>query len=384
MVIEEAGSGERHQRRIRLAFVGDVCLASNLEDTLVESSADSPLKYLHRMFENIDAVVGNLECCIAGENAVSDLPKNRMVVPRTLTPWLARFGFNVLSLANNHVRDAGPTGIASTACELERIGIRHFGAGGDLDAAEAAVMVEIGGAKIAFLGANDVPEHFAADGRAGVAPMKASRLKRRVHAASAKADLVVVVLHADLEFSRFPSPLRMRLSRALIAHGAGLVIQHHPHVAQGIERHRDGLIAYSLGNFVFSVADNPYLQRTGTDWGIILYVDVLFRDGQKQISWRVEPVTIEKKGLPFPSEAMHRTVQLRQMEEMSTGLSDRRLVRQEWLKRCVAEACSTYYVLSHARQKRGLISAMHEGIRLLANPYERRWMYGLLSGGHLG
>lgn len=382
MTINGGSSGSTQERTVRLAFVGDICLAGDFEQALTEWRTKSQSGCLPGIFENVDVAVGNLECCIV-QNPVGDLPKSRMIVPRTMTPSLAQFGLDVLSLANNHVLDAGPGGIASTTHELDRIGIRHFGAGRNIDAAEAAALVEINGTRVAFLGACDVPLCFAGHGRAGIAPIKWSRLMHRVRAASIQADFVIVALHADLEFSRFPSPSRVRLSRALIDHGARLVIQHHPHVAQGIERYRDGLIAYSLGNFVFPVATNPYM-GPGTDWGVVLYVDVFLRGDQKQLAWRVEPITIGKNNLPSTSEGAHRQQQLRLMEEMSTGLSDRKLIRREWLKRCVAEARSTYYVLSHARRKRGLVEAIFQGIRFLANPYERRWMCGLLSRGHLG
>jgi hypothetical protein len=69
-------------------------------------------------------------------------------------------------------------------------------------------------------------------------------------AKAAKHDLVVVLLHWGKEYADDPGGWRRVLARRLIDAGAHLVIGHHPHVLQGIERHRGGLIAYSLGNFL--------------------------------------------------------------------------------------------------------------------------------------
>lgn len=118
-----------------------------------------------------------------------------------------------------------------------------------------------------------MPRHFAAAGSPGIAPLHPGFLLRQTREAAKQAKLIIVSLHADLEFTPYLSPRRIRLSRQLIEAGAHMVIQHHPHVFQGIETHKNGLIAYSLGNFVFSVNGNPYQEnRPGTKESFVLQV----------------------------------------------------------------------------------------------------------------
>jgi hypothetical protein len=239
--------------------------------------------------------------------------------------------------------------------------------------------------KVGFVGACDVPACFTTISRAGTAPMAAGRLEERVRSAKGATDLVVAVLHADLEFSRFPSPSRQRLSRRLIEAGADLVIQHHPHVCQGIEAYQNGLIAYSLGNFVFPVAGNVYMASApGTDWGLILNVDITWSGADKRISWTAAPVTINHENQPMPSDDKAREAQLASLAEMSAGLEMPGRVREEWWKRCIREARSTYYVLAHARRREGSAVMFRDAFALLSSSYERRWMFGLLSRGYLG
>ena len=64
-----------------------------------------------------------------------------------------------------------------------------------------------------------------------------------------QVDCVVVSLHWGYEYVEYPSPRQQAFARKLVRAGAQMVIGHHPHVVQGVERYQGGLIAYSLGNF---------------------------------------------------------------------------------------------------------------------------------------
>ena len=369
---------------VALGFVGDVCLAGAMRPVLVSGGSAQCFESAKALFGGRDLVCGNLECCIV-QNDLDRLPKNVMQVPGPLARGLENAGVGIWSLSNNHIMDGGAAGLVSTSRFLDERGVRHFGAGTSLDDAERTVVLEVRGRKIGFVGACDVPRHFASSSSAGVAPMIADRLLKRVGDARKGLDLIVCTLHADLEFSRHPAPGRVRLSRALIERGADLVVEHHPHVCQGIERYGNGLIAYSLGNFVFPVAGDPYQERfPATKWSVVLCVDVQWRGKEKSLSWRLEPVTLGTDGRPSPSGPADRAAQLAAIAELSERLSDRVLLRREWRTRCAQEARSTYYVLYHRWRHAGIRSALAEAVGLLSDPYERRWMYGLLTGGAAG
>ena len=198
-------------------------------------------------------------------------------------------------------------------------------------------------------------------------------------------DIVVVSIHADLEFSSYPAPSRVRLSRWLVEQGADLVIQHHPHVCQGIEFHEDGLIAYSLGNFVFRVQGNEYLSRhAGTDWGLVLRVNVEAQVARNKINYELVPVTINAGNKTALSTGKDRESQLLLLLEFSEGLGNWRVVRRAWMARCLAEARMNLYGLYYLWRRQGVAAALKSGYGTLKNPYERRWMYGVMSMGMLG
>lgn len=370
---------------IRLAFVGDICLAGGLQADLRKRGSDHPFSAVKRAFESADLVIGNLECCIVDHPAEVDPPPNIMTVPESLASGLPTSGINIVSLSNNHILDGGELGLISTTHFLDKHRIRHFGAGCNLDEAERPLFLECKGRRIAFLGACDVPLVFGADAKCGVPPMVAKRLGRRVAKCKEAADIVVVSIHADLEFTSYPAPSRVRLSRWLVEQGADLVVQHHPHVCQGVEFHEDGLIAYSLGNFIFRVQGNEYFMRhQGTDWGLVLLVDVNAEVNRNKINYELVPVTINADNQTVLSTGEDRERQLSMLSMFSDGLGDWRVVRRARMARCLAEARMNLYGLYYLWRRQGISAAFKSGFSTLKNPYERRWMYSLMSMGMLG
>jgi poly-gamma-glutamate synthesis protein (capsule biosynthesis protein) len=209
------------------------------------------------------------------------------------------------------------------------------------------------------------------------------RLGERVREARQRADLVVVALHADLEFSRYPAPWRVRLSRWLVDQGAGVIVQHHPHVCQGVEGHRDGLIAYSLGNFVLQVRGNSYLEKQpGTTDSILWTVDVDFTRPRPSLAWDWQPMDIDADHRPQPCAPERAAIRRQDLALRSRELADAALVRKQWAKRCGAEARASLAHMYYSA-RRGRWDRVREMIvRLARNVEERRWIRGLLTHGY--
>jgi len=160
-------------------------------------------------------------------------------------------GLDIAAAANNHIADYGRQGIVETINALERAGIRHVGIGLTLEQARTPAIVTVKGKRIAVLAYYGKGEFAATDTSAGFAPRVQPWIVEDVRRADSAADYVVVSFHWGVEKAEFPEPWQVALGHAVIRSGADLVVGHHPHVLQGIERYKGGLIAYSLGNFVF-------------------------------------------------------------------------------------------------------------------------------------
>lgn len=369
-----------------LGFTGDVCLAGAVQDAAERDDRGFLFADVVSELHSVDLLIGNLECCLVDERCTAEERRAAMAVPAYLAATLAQAGFHAMSLANNHIMDAGVGGLRATREQLARLGITCFGAGTDIAAAESPVVIERRGCRVALIGASDFSKSQARGGGAGTAPMDFRRLAGLVRRTRDEADLVVVSLHADLEFSDCPSPRRIHLSRRLVDQGASIIVQHHPHVPQGVEEYNGGLIAYSLGNFVFQVSGNSYLDtRPGTSDGLVLKVYASFTTTTTTptLRWECLPTVIGVDHRPMLSAGALRERQLRRLSYLSACLRDSSTVRRLWRRRCAVETFDIAHQLAHALRTRQWRTIHGELNRVITRPEERRWLMGLLSLGSI-
>ena len=369
---------------LRLAFVGDVCL-SFLGNAPTGTFEFPEWPAIKREIGEYGFLVGNLECCLVDAQCSEQARQQTMAVPATVAgPFLGAIGFSDLTMANNHSLDCGPEAVPVTRASLSAYGMRGFGAGLDKHEAEEIAFVERNGHRVAFIGACDKSEFYAKSDRAGIAPLEKSQLGQRVRAAATQADLVVVALHADLEFSDVPGRWRQRLSRWLIDQGAHLVIQHHPHVLQGIETYNGGVIAYSLGNFIFKLRGNRYQERrAGVFDSMVLVVDADLRGPRPALAYRVVPLSIGDQHLPRCVSGHEGEEAIRRVQALSSMVADKRAHRRLWLRRCKSEAVSRMRIIFYAFVRGHFARGGRALWTVLSCREDRRWIIGLVSLGYL-
>lgn len=247
-VVEEARSPV-----VTIVAVGDIMLGGTAELELVRFGYDYPFRYVGELTRAGDITFGNLE----GPLTRGGLPHSKQYVfrspPEHVAPALARAGFKLVSLANNHSMDYGVEGLRDTMRALEHAGIRYAGAGENLEAARRPALIEVNGVRVALLAYSlTFPEEFwAAAAQPGSAFGHERHVRADVAAARNAGAVVLVSFHWGQEGSSELRDYQRLLGRAAIDAGAAAVIGHHPHVLQGVEHYRDGVILYSLGNFVF-------------------------------------------------------------------------------------------------------------------------------------
>jgi poly-gamma-glutamate synthesis protein (capsule biosynthesis protein) len=282
-------------------------LARSVGDRIVADGPGLPFAGVAGILQGADIAIANLECAISdrGEPA----PKGfTFRAPPAATDALVAGGIDVVSLANNHTLDYGPAALADTEAALEAHGIAHAGAGPNAAAARAPAVINRNELRIAFLSYVDVPIEWSGfDTRQweatattpGVAWLSADQVQADVRAAREGADLVVVLMHFGHENEYTPNDTQRAQARAAVDAGAALVIGHHPHVLQAAESYGNGLIVYSLGNFVFDGTDNPTKESA-------IFLADLTEAGV--VSYRFVAVTIDDTGLPDPLHTSHATL----------------------------------------------------------------------------
>ncbi len=238
--------------RITVVAVGDMLLGRKLGRLMAEAQDFTlPFHSLGKELSAAGITFGNLEGPFCEEPPYPDEGMVFRVRPRAVE-GLQFAGFDVLSLANNHVLDGGFTCLRFTLGHLREANILPAGAGEDFAEAHAPVIVERAGVKFAFLAYtyaeyNDTPGAT----RPVVAGRRPENVRRDVAAAREQAEVVFVSLHDGAEYSRRVAQETEAFAHAAIEAGAAAVFGHHPHVPQRVEHYQDGWIFYSLGNFVF-------------------------------------------------------------------------------------------------------------------------------------
>ena len=240
---------------ITVAAVGDMCFASSVRRLVNSKGPKAPFSSTGKLLRAVDVTVGNLECALSKRGHPVSGKTYTFEGPPSAVRGLAWAGFDFVALANNHARDYGSKALLDTVKNLDARSIAHAGAGHDKKAAWRPAIIVRNGARIAFLSFSQIgPSSFrATSSSSGTAyTMSSTAVVRAIKRAHAKADYVIVSYHWGVERDFGPTGTQVRFGRASVRAGADLVLSHHPHVIQGVEFYRKGLIAYSLGNFVFS------------------------------------------------------------------------------------------------------------------------------------
>ena len=250
---------------LHVVAVGDIMLAGTAAPELAQYGFDYPFDKTREILASADIVVGNLEGPLTTRGEATQAKEYVFrSPPEQVAGALKRANFTAVSLANNHILDFGPDGLTDTIAALDLAGIKHAGAGANLKAARTPAMIEANGKRVALLAYSlTFPETFwATPDKPGTAFGHEAHIRADVTAAKTLADLVIVSFHWGAEHQHELRPYQPTLGHAAIDSGASLVFGHHPHVLQGIERYRNGVIVYSLGNFAFG-SFNPIGSRGG-------------------------------------------------------------------------------------------------------------------------
>ena len=241
---------------MRVVSGGDVMSDRGVKAYAQQYGADAVFSGVAPQLQAGDAAWVNLEGPISTIGTPTAGKDYTFEGPPAMADALATAGIDVVTVANNHAVDYGPSALLDTIKNLKAAGIKVAGGGRDFTAAHTPALLKTkAGATIAFLGYDDViwPGYAATATQAGIAEAVTDmeQVKSDIREAKKKADFVVVAFHWGFEYEHYPIAQQTSEGHAAIDAGADLIIGHHPHVLQGFEAYHGRLIAYSLGDFVF-------------------------------------------------------------------------------------------------------------------------------------
>ncbi|MDD5749441.1 MAG: CapA family protein [Patescibacteria group bacterium] len=257
----------------RLMFVGDIMLSRAVGSQMEKQNDWSwPFLKIADFSQQADILFGNLEGPISARGADRGSPYSFRANPRVIE-GLKLAGFDVLSLANNHALDWGKIALEDTLNILEENNIQSVGADHNSAQAQEVKIIEKNNIKFGWLAYTPFVNNFsrATLEQVGLTDFNREKIIEDVSKAKNIVDILIVSYHFGEEYQKQANNYQRELARLTVDSGADLIIGHHPHVVQDIEKYQDAFIVYSLGNFIF---DQTFSKETME--GIIF--EVIFED----------------------------------------------------------------------------------------------------------
>lgn len=293
------------EKKISLLFIGDIMghdtqIASAFDKASGTYSYESVFKYIKPVISEADVAIANLEVTLAGP-PYKGYPQ--FSSPAALAEASINAGIDAFVLANNHVADRGKQGILSTLHKLDSMNVPRTGSYRNTAERDSLspLMIRKNGFSIALLNYT-----YGTNGLTVPKPLIVDSLNRELIASDiqkAKAknpDAVILFLHWGTEYDTVPSASQIAMADFCLKNGADLVIGSHPHVIQkmirtGGDGQQEGVIAYSLGNFVSNQ------RKPKTDGGAMVRIEMKKRadslfvsDAGYYLTWVYTPIEDER------------------------------------------------------------------------------------------
>jgi len=265
---------EEANKEIKIFFCGD--FISSIPGMI--SLADD----LKKIINECDIRCLNFEGAVA--TGKTEVIKGTAALPQSAESpaWCEENGFNLISLANNHMGDFGQYGLVATLNAFKSACV--IGAG-NWDEAYKVKKIQIHGLRIGFLSLAQcefgiLNDNWESNTLLGSGWINHHSVNSIIQKEKQSLDYLFVLTHAGLEYTDIPLPEWRDRYKELIEIGADAVIGGHPHVPQGWETHKGKPIFYSLGNFCFEGEDEHKYWHSGLC--VIITVDNL-----KHLSFKI-------------------------------------------------------------------------------------------------
>lgn len=180
-------------------------------------------------------------------------------------------GFNVCTLANNHILDQGEECCLETKKLLEENHINTVGVGENLEDASKILYLKKDNEVLAIINCCEHEFSIATENNVGANPLNSVQQYYKIQEAKKIADYVVIIVHGGHEHFQLPSPRMQEIYRFFVEVGADAVVNHHQHCFSGYEIYRGKPIFYGIGNFLF---DDP--RKRHSIWNEGYMVEITF------------------------------------------------------------------------------------------------------------
>lgn len=236
---------------IKILVTGDFAPRLRVNEAIKRGDYESLFGELLRDIKNADISITNLESPLCDTATPIKKTGPNLMAPTKSIEALKYAGFDMVTLANNHIMDQGEEGLRTTIETCHKAGIDYLGAGMNLDEAKRLKVVNCKDKKIAFINCCENEWSTTLGVKPGANPLGEIGLFYQIQEAKKESDYTIMIIHGGHETYKLPSPRMKKLYRWFIDLGVDAVIGHHTHCFSGCELYNGKPIVYSLGNFIF-------------------------------------------------------------------------------------------------------------------------------------
>ena len=307
---------------INLIFAGDALMDWSVKETIRKKGPDYPFQFVKSEVKQADYAFVNLETAVTNHNEKDTVQIYNFKSDPASLQGIKGAGFDVVSIANNHVLDYKQKGFLDTLKHLQETGLPYVGGGMNKQEAYRAHTAKIKGKTVKFLAfSRFIPDSswFAKEDSSGIAE---AYTKKNVFTAISNerkdADYLIIYMHWGIEKNHKPEQWQREFAKEMIDLGADAIVGSHVHVLQGFEFYKGKPVAYSIGNFLFP----DYVRGAKADTGLL---KMQLDNGDIRIEF--EPYYIYKDQI-IKKDSTYDKKQLKFLESISYGVKavDRQFV----------------------------------------------------------
>ncbi len=312
-----------------LLIAADICPIEQNKPLLQSGAAERLFNGLLQEFAQADLLLANLECPLI--ECPSPILKTGPTFgePADCLNGIKAAGFNVLSLANNHILDHGANGLKATMKACAAAGISTVGAGDNLEEARRVLVKDLDGIRVGILSMAEHEFSLATATTPGANPVDLIEFVQTVRTHRSEWDYLVVLFHGAHEFQAI-TPRVQKTCRFFIEMGANAVLVQHPHALGGYENYRGGHIVYGQGALLMDEA--IYRSRESFHEGFIAKLNVTRRGSS---TMEIIPFTQSDPEPGARRSVGDRAIRFLQvLEDRSLKIQNPAFVAEEWTDFC--------------------------------------------------
>ncbi|WP_287829136.1 CapA family protein [Bacteroides sp.] len=237
---------------MNLVIAGDYCPIYRVESVIKSKEYDVLFSEIKTLTDQSDYSIVNLECpSLLNDYSPIEKSGPNLKTSEQAVEALKYAGFDMVTLANNHILDYGKDGLIDTLNLCKEYSIDTVGANKNLVEASDIFFKKIGDEVLAIINCCEHEFSIATNNSAGTNPLNQIQQYYQIKKARQKADYVLLIVHGGHEHFQLPSPRMVETYRFFIDVGADVVVNHHQHCYSGYELYKNKPIFYGLGNFCF-------------------------------------------------------------------------------------------------------------------------------------